>query len=134
MAKVEGALMIGVLLRFTEVKVVFVLQSLVYENALLPGFDQGLLFHDFFESEHGTQLLCNGLGQLLELDLLLAAGALHECEGDAERAPPVLQQLHNTCSVKHVAASETRTSLSAELLRVADRAKLRLVDPLVEFV
>ena len=134
MAEIEGTLMIGVLLRFTEVKVVPIPQSFVRKNALFLGNDQGLPFHDFFESEQGTQLLRNWLGQLLELDLLLAAGALHEGEGDAERAPPVPQQLHDTCRVKHVAASETRASLSAKLLRVADRAELRLVDPLEEFV
>ena len=57
------------------------------------------------------------------MDLLLAARASHECKGDFERVPAVLEKLKYTVCMEDVAASELHASLFFELAREADGAK-----------
>ena len=56
---VEGASMIGKLLRLLEVNVVFVGKTFIFEDTLISGIDQSLSLHDFFESKQGAKLLRN---------------------------------------------------------------------------
>ena len=61
------------------------------------------------------------------LDLLLALGARHECEGDLECAPLVLEQHQHAIGVEDVPAAKLHAGLLAELTGVADGAQLRVV-------
>ena len=63
---------------------------------------------------------------------MLTVRAGHESESDPQRGPLVLQQLHDAVGVEDVAAGKLGAVLNAELLRVADCAKLVLVFTLVD--
>ena len=63
---------------------------------------------------------------------MLAVRAGHESESDPQRGPLVLKQLHDAVGVEDVAAGKLGAVLSAELLRVADRAQFVLVFTLID--
>lgn len=107
-AEVEAATMVGVLLGPAIVEVVFVRRhALISKDTLSLRANQGLLFNGSLQVEQGAKLGHDWLRQaFLELDILLAARALHEGEGDAESCPPVAQKLHDAVRVEYVAAGQ----------------------------
>ena len=81
-ALVEGASMIRELLRSAEVRIGFRSQALIVQKTLLLSVVEGLPLHLLFQADKRAELLRYGLRDTLELNLLLAAGAGHESEGD----------------------------------------------------
>ena len=56
---VEGAPMVGILLRSLVINVVNVFKALVVEDSLIFRINQSLSLNDFFESKQGAKLLRN---------------------------------------------------------------------------
>ena len=72
--------------------------------------------------ELGIDQLAAGL-----LDLLLAAGARHESEGDLEGVPLVLEELVDAAGMEDMSAAKLHTGLLAKLAGVADSAELACI-------
>ena len=105
-ALVEGATMVGKLLRLLVVYVVNVAQTCILENSLLLSMDQCLRLNLLLETKERSELGFDRLRESLHLDFLLAAGAGHEGEGDSEGGPLVLEEVDDAVRVEDVAARE----------------------------
>ena len=128
-AHVEGAAMVGKLLRLAKVEVAWRRKSLISEDALPFGVGESLFLDLFLQAEEWAEFFSDGARDLLgHLDLMLAAGARHEGKCDPQGCPPVSQELNNAIGVESVAAGEPGAGLGAELARVADCAKFVCVD------
>ena len=79
---VEGAPVIGELLRSAEVRIGLRSQALIVQKTLLLSVVERLPLDLLFQADKRAELLRYGLGDTLELNLLLAAWAGHESEGD----------------------------------------------------
>ena len=119
--------MVRVLLGLAKVGIIFILEAFIVEDALFLCIGQGLRLDLLLEVEQGSKLCCDRFGQSLELDFLLAARAGHEREGDPQRGPAVLEEVHDAVCVEYVSAGETGARLRTELCCVADVAELVLV-------
>ena len=83
--------MVGKFLRLLVIYVVNVAKACVAENSLIFRISQCLCLNCLFETEQGSELSCDRLRDSLELNLLLAAGARHEREGNSQGCPFVLE-------------------------------------------
>ena len=119
--------MVRVLLRLAKIGIIFILEALIVEDALFLCIGQGLRLDLLLEVEQGSELSCDRFRQSFELDFLLAARAGHEGEGDPQRGPAVLEEVHDAVCVEYMSAGEAGTRLRTELCRVADVAELVLV-------
>ena len=127
-ALVDRAAEVGVGL-WAAVEVAILLSDTgILKDALLLSVDQSHLLDLLSEAQERTKLSSNRARETLDLNLLLACRASHKSEGDAERAPLVLQELNDAASVENVTAAQSGASLSTELSGVADAAQLVSVD------
>ena len=110
-ALVEGAAVVGVFLRLVVVDVIWVLKSLIGKDSLALCILEGLSLNLFLQGNQWSKLSGDGLGESLDLELLVAAWAGHEAEGDSESGPLVLEELHEAVGVEDVAAGKLGASL-----------------------
>ena len=82
------------------------------------------LFNFLLEAEERTQFASDRIGDTFKLNLLLAARARHESEGDSECSPFVLEELDDTVGVEDMAARELGACFTTEFCCVADGAQL----------
>ena len=64
---------------------------------------------------------------MVRCDLLFAAWAGHECEGDSKGGPFVLEELDDAVCVESMATSKLGARLTAKFCCKADRTQLILV-------
>lgn len=107
--------MVCKLLRLAKVNVVFILKTLIEEDALLLRIDQGLSFNLLFQAKQWSHHGSDRSRQSLELDLLLAGRARHEGKGDSKRGPSVPEKFDKAACVKDVATRKSRACLRAKL-------------------
>ena len=119
---------VGVSLRLFVVDVVFVSQTLIVQNTLLLGVDQGLLFNSLLKSIERTEHCSDWARDALDVDLGVALWAAHESKVDLCSGPSVLEKIDNAASVEHVAATKLGASFCAKLARVANATKLVSID------
>ena len=127
---VERAAIVGKFLRLAVIDVVLSKKSLIIEDALSLGVQEGLFLNSLFEREERTELTGDRLGQAHNINLLFAARAAHEGESDSESCPFVLEKLNDAICVEDVTAGKSGASLGPELGSVADCAQLVFVDTL----
>ena len=117
--------MVGELLRLSVVVVALSHESLIAKDALLFSIAQCQFLDLFLQAKEWSEFFGYGAGDFLgHLDLLLAAWARHESKCDPQRCPSMLQELNDAVGVESMSAGESGARLSAELARVANRAKL----------
>ena len=102
-ALVERAATVGEFLRLAVVDVIWSNESLITENALSLGVQEGLFLYSLFERDERTELTGNRLGQALNIDLLFAARAAHEGESNSKGSPFVFEKQNHTVCVENMA-------------------------------
>ena len=112
---IEFAHVQGVLKRFLIESISRILESLVVlKHVVLLELFQGVLAKSALENAHGSELLSDLWHRVGTVEVLLAARALHEVEGDALGAPSMAQKLSDAARVEDVAAVELHAGLFAE--------------------
>lgn len=107
MAQVEGTAIVSELLRLAIIDVTFSRKSFVSKKALFFSADQCCFLNLLLQAEQWSKFLCNGARNVFgHFNLMLAAWARHEGEGNAKGCPPVLQELNHAVSVESVATGE----------------------------
>ena len=104
MALVEGAAVVGELLWLSIVVVAHCRKPLICKDALFLSVLKSELLNTFFKANQRAKFTSNGIREAFERDLLLAAGARHEGEGDSEGGPFVLEELNDTVGVEDMTA------------------------------
>ena len=125
---VERTAAVGEFLRFAEIGVIRSDESLIIENTLSLGVQEGLFFNFLLKREERTKLTSDRLGQAHNIDLLLAARAAHEGESNSEGRPFVLEKQNHAVCVENMATRELGACFSTKLTSVANCAQLLLVD------
>ena len=126
-ALVEGAAVVGVSLWLSVVVVTNRGESLIGKDALHLCVPKSHLFNFLLEAEERAQFASDGIGDTFKLDLLLAARARHESEGDSECGPFVLEELDDTVGVEDMAARELGACFTTEFCCVANGAQFIFV-------
>jgi hypothetical protein len=121
-ALVEGAAAVGEFLRLAVIDVILSCEPLIAEETLPLGVRERLLLNALFEREERTELTSNGLGQAQNVDLLFAAGAVHEGESNSEGGPLVLEELNDAVCVEDMATRELGACFGSKLSSVANCA------------
>ena len=125
-ALVERAAVEGELEELALIMVTWGGEALILVKALVLSDLKSHLLDRVAELVEGLELSIDQLAARL-FDLLLAAGARHEGEGDLEGAPLVLEELVDAVGMEDMPAAELHTGLLAKLARVADRAELACI-------
>ena len=95
---------------------------------MLLSVDQCLLFNLLLKAAKRAELGSDRARYTLDIDLSVALRTAHEGKVDLESGPSVLEELHDTASVEHVAATKLGAGFRAEFARVADAAELVSID------
>ncbi len=97
----------GVLERLLVVDVAWSGQSFVLKDALFLSALHGKGLSFLFNAHKRSELGCDWLREsLAEVDLCVAARALEEAKGHADRCPLALEEVHKAVCVEDVAAGE----------------------------
>jgi hypothetical protein len=83
-ALVKGGAVVSELLRLSVVDITLSRESLVIEDSLVFRVLESLLLNILLQGNEGAELASDRLGYTLDVDLLLAAGAVHEGERNPE--------------------------------------------------
>ena len=121
-ALVERAAAVGEFLRLAVIDVILSDESLIIENALSLGVQEGLFLNSLFERDERTELTGDRLGKAHNIDLLFAARAAHEGESNSEGRPFVLEKQNHTVCVENMATRELGACFSTKLTSVANCA------------
>lgn len=115
LAFIEFAHVQGVLKRFLIESIGWVIEFLVVlKHVVLLELFQRVLAKSALEYAHGSELLSDLWHRVGTVEVLLAARALHEVEGDALGAPSMAQKLSDAARMEDVAAVELHAGLLAE--------------------
>ena len=129
-ALVDGAAMVGELLWPSIVVVTNCGKSFITKDALCLSHLKSELLNTLFEADKRAQFASDGSGETFKRDLLLAARARHEGEGDSEGGPPVLEELDDTVGVEDMTARELGACFTTEFGCVANGAQFILISSL----
>ena len=115
LALIKFAHVQGVLKRLLIETICWILQSrVVLEHIVLLKFFQGILTKSALENAHGREFLSDLRYRVGAIQVLLAAWALHEIEGDALCAPSMAQEFSDAACVEDVATVELHARLIAK--------------------